>query len=214
MTTSLVTRARLKLKKIARELTEPPEERQWRAIWPLIDPIEGWLLQNEGRWLYDASRSLPRGANIVEIGSYKGRSTCCLSIGARRVNGKVFAIDSFDGGPGLPTADSLTDFRANIERRDLSKSIEVIAGLSGEVAKTWTTPIHLLFIDGSHAYDDVLTDFAGFFPHVVSNGIVAFHDLLNKDWPDVARVWNEHAKTNLTGVGYCGTLGFGRKSSS
>jgi len=211
MSTSLATRIRLKIKKVVRELAETSEDRQFRGIWHELNSIEGWLLASEGRWLFNAARSLPSQANILEIGSYKGRSTCCLALGCKGTEKRIFAIDSFDGGPNLPKSDSLPDFRENLKRQGVSGCVEPIVGLSGEVAKTWNKHLHFLFVDGSHLYEDVLADFAGFFPHVVRGGVVAFHDVLNESWPGVGRAWRESIEHQLKDVGYCDTLGYGRK---
>ena len=208
MSTSLIARVGLKLKKIARDMTT--EEREWRQIWPLLDSIEGWLLESEGKWLFHAARSLPRDATIVEIGSFKGRSTCCLAAGCRGSQKRVFAIDAFDGGVDLPSVNTLPDFSRNLLVCGVSSYVEPVVGLSSKVARTWRRPIHLLFIDGSHAYEDVLADFAGFFPRVVPGGIIAFHDVINETWPGVAKAWAE-IKTGLTSIGYSESLGFGRK---
>lgn len=215
MATTLITRVRLKLRRIVRELAETPDERVFRQhVWPLIEPIEGWLDFKEAVWLFLAAGKLARGSNIMEIGSYKGRSTCCLGLGARLNNSRVFAVDSFDGGPGLPRAYSFPEFSQNVNRCGLCDAIEPIVGVSAEVSKTWKTPIHLLFIDGSHTYEDVLADFAGFFPHVVANGVVAFHDAYNPDWPDVLRAWDGTIKGQLTEIGRCKTLAYGLKAPS
>jgi predicted O-methyltransferase YrrM len=48
--------------------------------------------------------------------------------------------------------------------------------LSDELAKTWTKPIDILFIDGDHNYDQVKRDFVNFSKFVVPNGIIFFHD--------------------------------------
>jgi hypothetical protein len=88
--------------------------------------------------------------------------------------------------------------------------VEVIIGLSVEAARTWNKPIHLLFIDGSHHYEDVLADFNCFFGHVVEGGIVAFHDV-DESKPDVMRAWNEVFKRRLTDIGHCERLAYGRK---
>jgi predicted O-methyltransferase YrrM len=211
MGTPFTTRAMLKIKKVVRELAETSEERQFRRMWHELDSVEGWLLASEGRWLFNAARALPSQANIVEIGSYKGRSTCCLALGCKGTERHIFAIDSFDGGPNLPNSDSLPDFRANLKRQGVSECVDTIVGLSANVAKTWNKPIHFLFVDGSHLYEDVLADFAGFFPHVIPGGVVAFHDVANENWPGVGRAWRESIEHQLREVGYCETLGYGRK---
>ena len=210
MSTPLITRVGLKIKKMARDLTESSEEREWRRIWQQVDSVEGWLSESEGKWLFRAARALANDTNIVEIGSFKGRSTCCLATGCRGSDKRVFAVDSFDGGPDLPNINSLTDFSQNLERCNVSAYVEPVVGLSSKVAQTWCKPIHLLFIDGSHAYEDVLADFTGFSPHIVPGGIIAFHDVINETWPGVAKAWAE-IKTRLTAIGHSDSLAFGRK---
>ena len=217
MSTSLITRVGRKVKKIARDLRQPGGEREWQGIWPLVDSVEGWLSESEGKWLFSAARALGCGTSIVEIGAFKGRSTCCLAAGCRGGKKRVYAIDSFDGGPDLPNVNSLPDFSRNLERCGVSTYVEPVVGLSGNVAQRWRKPIHLLYIDGSHAYEDVLADFGGFFPHVVPGGIVALHDVRDsvspESWPGVGRAWAE-IKSQLAASGYCDTLGFGRKPDS
>jgi predicted O-methyltransferase YrrM len=205
----IMTRIKLKAARIARELMESPLEREWRQLWTTVDPIEGWLLPAEGKWLFDSARAIASGGNIVEIGSFKGRSTCCLA-GGSQGRSRVFAIDPFDGGPDLPRADSLADFRGNLSRCSLSAYVEPIVGLSFDIAKSWNHPIHLLFIDGSHKYEDALADFVAFSPHVVAGGKIAFHDVNNAEWPGVGRAWTE-INHSLRQIGYCESLGFGQK---
>jgi predicted O-methyltransferase YrrM len=208
MGTPFMTRVRLKIQKVARDLD--PAEREWRDAWPLIDSIGGFFLEDQAKWLFKAARALPDGSNLVEVGSFKGRSTCCLGFGCRGTRKRVFAIDPFDGGPDLPRCDSFQEFSQNTERCGLSEHIQPLIGLSGELAKTWRIPIHLLFIDGSHKYEDVLADFEGFFPRVVPGGIVAFHDV-NEDWPGVYRAWHEVIGRQLEDIGDCNTMAYGRK---
>jgi hypothetical protein len=212
MTTSqhppLPKRVFLKLKRIARELD--PVEREWSRAWPLIEPIQGWLHSGQERWLFNTARACPDRSNIVEIGSYRGRSSCSLGFGCQRSGKRVYAIDRFDGGPDLPQADSLEEFARNVERCGLSKIVQPVVGLSTEVAKTWSLPIRLLFVDGSHRYEDVVADFAAFFPFVVPGGIVAFHDV-EPSWPGVLRAWNEVIKQQLIELGDCSTLSYGLK---
>jgi predicted O-methyltransferase YrrM len=209
MGTPLATRIILKIQRIARDLD--PAERRFRQIWPLIEPIEGFLMQEEAHWLFDAAMGLPDTSNLVEIGSYKGRSTCALALGCHGTNKHVLAIDPFDGGPDLPKADSLPEFMQNVRRCGVLEQVEPIVGCSLDVCKDWNKPIQLLFIDGSHKYEDVLADFAGFYPHVVPGGMVAFHDV-DESWPGVLRAWNDTFAHQLTELGHCFGIGYGRKA--
>ncbi len=207
----LTVRVAFKVRKILRMLD--PEEREFRRIWPLIDSVEGHLVSGQEQWLFRAARALPEGSNIVEIGSFKGRSTCCLGFGCRGSQKKIFAVDSFNGNDwDFPERDFLKEFRHNINRCGLSNFVKPTVGLSTEVAKTWKEPIQMLFVDGSHRYEDVLADFAGFFPFVVDGGLVAFHDVVDT-WPGVYDAWNKVLKQKLVNRGSCSTLAFGLKPS-
>jgi predicted O-methyltransferase YrrM len=189
-----------------------PAERAFRRIWPSIDAIEGLLVSpDQEHWLFRTAWSLPDGAVIVEIGSFKGRSTCCLAYGCRDTKKHVFAVDTFEGNDAdFHHRDFFSQFWQNIEDRDLTVYVTPVQGRSSEVARTWDSPIHLLFIDGAHQYEDVLADFYGFLPHVVPGGIVALHDVV-ETWPGPLRAWNEVVKHELVDLGACTTLAYGTK---
>lgn len=217
MATPLSTRIRLKMKRVARELTETAVEREFRHARPIVSSIPGWLYKEQEEWLFKAASRLPHECNIVEIGSFKGRSTSCLAFGCRASKKRVFAVDTFNGNEwDFADRNFFAEFSENLDRCGLSKHVVPIVGLSGEIAKSWKEPIHLLFIDGSHRYEDVVTDFFGFFPHVVPGGTVALHDVngANGDWPDVFRVWDEIVRHQLVEIGFCKNLAFGRKPSA
>ena len=50
---------------------------------PLIADVPGWLTDEEGEALYDLAKRCEGRGVIVEIGSWKGKSTICLGIGSR-----------------------------------------------------------------------------------------------------------------------------------
>lgn len=180
------------------------QERAFRRIWPEVNEIEGFLVSpHQERWLFQTAQSLPDWAVIVEIGSFKGRSTCCLAFGCLGTRKHIFAIDTFAG--------NLFDaFMENVRRRGLGEYVTPVVGLSSEVAKKWDKPVYMLFIDGSHEYEGVLADFHGFFPYVVPGGIVALHDVV-ETWPGPLRAWHNVIKYALLDVGMCSTLAYGIK---
>jgi len=137
---------------------------------PLIADVPGWLTDEEGEALYDLARACTGKGVIVEIGSWKGKSTICLGLGSRAgVSVPVYAID--------PHADyRFGDFKTNVERAGITDLVRPIASLSQPAADDFEEPIELLFVDGSHEYDLVLEDFEKWVPKVVENGWVAFHD--------------------------------------
>jgi predicted O-methyltransferase YrrM len=137
---------------------------------PLIADIPGWLTDEEGEALYELARSCNGSGVIVEIGSWKGKSTVCLGLGSQAGNSvPVYAVD--------PHADyRFGDFKTNVERAGLLDLVRPIASLSQTAADDFDQAIELLFVDGSHEYDLVLEDFEKWVPKVVDGGWVAFHD--------------------------------------
>jgi predicted O-methyltransferase YrrM len=137
---------------------------------PLISDIPGWLTDEEGEALYELARACRGDGVIVEIGSWKGKSTVCLGLGSRAGNSvPVYAID--------PHADyRFGDFKTNVDRAGIADLVQPIASLSQAAADDFDEPIELLFVDGSHEYDLVLEDFEKWVPKVIDGGWVAFHD--------------------------------------
>jgi len=137
---------------------------------PLIADIPGWLTDEEGEALYELARSCNGSGVIVEIGSWKGKSTVCLGLGSQAGNSvPVYAVD--------PHADyRFGDFKTNVERAGIADLVRPIASLSQAAADDFEQAIELLFVDGSHEYDLVLEDFEKWVPKVVDGGWVAFHD--------------------------------------
>lgn len=189
-------------------------------IWPKIDAVEGFLLPGQEEWLFRTTKSLPDGARIVEIGAYKGRSTLSLAYGCVGSRRHVFSIDKFQGVyPDLNGNDRLQaeflkgffdEWSGNLEANGLSQYATPLSGDSQEIVRIWKAPVHLLFIDGSHQYDDVMADFRGFYPYVVPGGIVALHDVTQK-WEGPLRAWQECIQHELIRRGSISTLAFGRK---
>ena len=70
----------------------------WSPSWsPKIkgyEGVDGFLTSLEAVMLFRIAQRLPINSTIVEIGSWKGKSTCCLARGLK--GGKIIAIDPFD----------------------------------------------------------------------------------------------------------------------
>jgi MMP 1-O-methyltransferase len=137
---------------------------------PLLKDIPGWLTDEEGEALYELARSCRGDGVIVEIGSWKGKSTVCLGLGSLAgASVPIYAIDPH-------TDHRFGDFKTNVERAGIAELVRPIASLSQPAADSFDDPIELLFVDGSHEYDLVLEDFEKWIPKVVDGGWVAFHD--------------------------------------
>lgn len=190
-----------------------PEEWAFKKFFKQINKVEGFLKSpQQERWFFKAAKAAAPDAVIVEIGSFKGRSTVSFGFGCLGASKHIYAIDLFEGDNNIyGTGDFLKIFNQNINSCGLSDYVTPIKKHSLEVAKEWNRPIDILFIDGSHEYEDVKADFFAFYPFVKPGGIVAFHDIKGM-WTGVIQFWSEVLQQKLLiDSGEVSSLGFGRK---
>jgi predicted O-methyltransferase YrrM len=150
-----------------------------------VRTIPGWLEDAEVDALVAAATLALQTVEgeIVEIGSYCGKSTVALGTALRasgKLGVKVYAIDPHEGEVTLPFAwerkniPTLERFHHSVADAGLSECVEAIVARSFEVE--WEKPISLLFIDGLHDYDSVSRDFRHFERWLAPRSIVVFHD--------------------------------------
>jgi MMP 1-O-methyltransferase len=135
-----------------------------------LDELPGWLTAEEGETLYRLAKACTGRGVIVEIGSWRGKSTTCLGLGSKAGNQvPVFAVDPH-------SEHTFGDFSRNMEEAGLTDLVTPVPGRSQELAEGFDEPIELLFIDGAHQYELVNEDFDRWVPKVVEGGVVAMHD--------------------------------------
>lgn len=150
--------------------------------------IPGFYNTDETYLLY---RLASQSQTMVEIGTYYGRTAYILGCGAKVSGGHVTTIDPYTPhviGEMTVSPEIAPIVKAMLKDRGLSKYVTPIVGDARAVAKTWNTPIDLLFIDGSHEYKDAKADFNAWKKHV--DGLIAFHDYADA-WPGIQRLVNE-----------------------
>lgn len=163
-----------------------------QEIQKITDKVEGWLGKREGPYLYSLAKIGSTNGVIVEIGSWKGRSTIWLAKGSEAVHGgKVYAIDPHVGSPelkelGYQEKHTLEEFSLNIRMAGVESVVKPVVKTSVDAMKDWSLPIGLLWIDGDHEYESVKEDFFGWEPYVVEGGIIALHDTYG--WEGVRRI--------------------------
>lgn len=156
---------------------------------------DGWLTDAEGMLLSELARNVGHGT-IVEIGSWKGRSTTWLALGsAQGSRCTVIAIDPHTGSEehradGVDSA-TFGEFTANVERNGVAALVQPLLTTSSEAARDFDRPIGLLFVDGAHDYASVSTDIANWRPKLQPGAAVAFHDM-SASWPETWRAVRDH----------------------
>lgn len=146
----------------------------------VVEQIEGWLWNYEPLALIHLPLMIEHlEGSIVEIGSYRGKSTVALGFGSillSRVKRPIFSIDPF-----IPDNNTYFDnyfdiFWRNIANAGLENHVIPIKKYSTEAYQDCPNSIALLFIDGDHSYSAVKHDILHYTPRVVKGGIIAFHD--------------------------------------
>jgi predicted O-methyltransferase YrrM len=177
--------------------------------------IDGWLSDAQGRALLAAAAAATGRGAIVEIGSWKGRSTVWLAEGARLAGQRVHAIDRHTQSREDPSANTLADFLENINRAGVADVVEPLVMSSADAAAVVRGPVELLFIDGDHSFDGVRQDAEIWLPRVMDGGLVMFHDVATAGYDGPRRIfrrmvcWNER----FAGVRRVGSMTIARRTS-
>jgi len=201
---------------IGRQLSVPPDlDAAIDEAWQRVRAAPGFLTEREGRFLALIAACAPAQGTILEIGSYKGKSTVGLASIAQRYGlAPVVAVDPHsapavtDFGHGLQQS-SWDDFRASLRRAGVEQSVEAHRAYSRDLAPGWTRPIRLLWIDGDHTYQGAKADIDLFRKHLTPGAIVAMHDVLHAFEGPIRVFVEELLDSNDFGpAGLCGSIGW------
>ena len=151
------------------------------ALRAVLDGVEGWLTDEQAERLRAAAA---RSARIVEIGSYRGRSTIVLA-GAAPPGAEVVAIDphagndrgprQWEGTAGEGEADHVA-FRANLERAGVAERVRHVRRPSQDALGAVAGEVDLLYVDGAHRFAAAAADIRRWGARVAPGGTLLVHD--------------------------------------
>lgn len=155
--------------------------------------IKGFLDDEEAIRLYELAREASRYGPCLEIGSYCGKSAAFLGLACQQNGAVLFSIDHHRGSeeqqPGqayfdpelLNERSGLIDtfplFRKTIDEMSLSDTVVPLVCPSSIVARSWRTPLSLVFIDGSHTFAAAFGDYLAWASHLQPGGFLVIHDI-------------------------------------
>ena len=176
------------------------------SVEPEIDPIlwkafvetPGFMPQDEARALYAAAVAGAGAGDLVEIGTYQGKSAILLA-GAARAGGRMLlTVDHHRGSeehqpgweyhdpelvdPAVGLIDTLPLARRALALAGVEDSVVLVVGRSADVARLWSGAAGFVFIDGGHTDEAAQIDYEGWAPKLVAGGVLAIHDV----FPDPA----------------------------
>lgn len=143
--------------------------------------IEGWMSFEECQWLYYNAKNYN---TIIEVGSWKGRSTHALLSGTK---GIVHAVDHFKGSADPQDeakGDTFDIFMKNVGHFE---NLKVHRNNSVDGSKEFENKsAEMIFIDAGHTYEEVLEDIKHWLPKCTK--LFCGHDY---GWPGVQKAVNE-----------------------
>jgi MMP 1-O-methyltransferase len=158
-----------------------------------VAEIKGFLDEREADYLYELALSASKKGPCLEIGSYCGKSAIYIGSACKTNRSVLFSIDHHCGSeeqqPGeayfdpdlldreTGKIDTLRLFRKTISDFNLEDTVVPVIGRSEIVGRAWQTALSFVFIDGSHAYESVLTDYQTWSKHILPGGYLVFHDI-------------------------------------
>ena len=158
--------------------------RSFDEVSGLIADVDGWLSPDQAARLYAAAAATRPGQQIVEIGSFRGRSTIVLA-GAAPDGVDIVAIDPHAGndrGPqeisGFETeaAGDHEVFNANLAAAGVADRVHHIREFSDRAHGAVTGPISVLYIDGAHRFAPAREDIRRWGARIERGGTMLIHD--------------------------------------
>jgi len=158
-----------------------------------INRVKGFLDTREAERLYQLALDAGSKGPCLEIGSYCGKSSVYLGTACKENSTVLFSIDHHGGSeeqqPGeeyfdpdlldkeTGRVDTLKHFRKTIFEFALEDVVIPLIGRSATIGRVWETPLSLIFIDGSHAYESVLRDYEIWSGKLIKGGYLLLHDI-------------------------------------
>lgn len=140
------------------------------SLFAILAQVDGYLFPHEAVFLHRLARHGPGAGAIVEIGSFRGRSTLCLAEGVRRRRKtRVVAVD-----PHVYKTEA--DLRQNLEHFGMDGAVEIVVAPSVAAATSWTGPVRIVFVDGHHEKASVEADIDAWLPFLEPGGFLVLHD--------------------------------------
>lgn len=184
--------------------------RTFDEAWNAVADVDGWMTHGQARALYAAAAGCRPGGRIVEIGSFRGRSTVVLASAAPDTV-EIVAIDPHAGNDRGPQeidgyADAASEdhevFLENLARAGVGGRVRHVRAFSDAAHADVADPIDVLYVDGAHRYAPARTDIHDWGARVADGGTLLIHDsfssigvtlailrelLLSREWQYVRR---------------------------
>jgi hypothetical protein len=177
--------------------TEHYEFMKERAAESHENGIQGWMTPLELEWLQVVAQKYK---NVLEVGSWKGRSTKALLESGK----KVYAVDTWLGSDDpqdlthqmAKQEDVFAEFKKNVGHYTNLKTIKKDSLAAAAMFSDKT--IDMVFLDACHTYEAVKADIEAWLPK--ARKIICGHDYAD-GWPGVKKAVDEKFPKGVKTVG-------------
>ena len=161
------------------------------------------------KYLFDKVYNLSEGSTILELGSCAGRSSLSMAFAAKSKKSKLICVDVWT------ETHYEKIFNDNLKKYNLEDTIFPYKQTTTSFLQNWkekfpSTEFDLVFIDASHLYHDVISDFILAYDLVKIGGLILMHDV-TPSWPGCYCTWHNLAKKFLINHEYQSTIACGEK---
>lgn len=179
---------------------------EYEGFEPFKKDLRGWQGDSP---IFEKLISEVKPNKIIEVGSWKGQSTITMAKACKELGleTRIFCIDTWLGAEEFytkPTADRdlmfkfgypqvYYQFLSNLIHEDVVDMVETVT-LPSNIGVNLVENAELVYIDGSHSFEDVSTDLKNFWAKVKIGGVMFGDDYGNTAFRGVKRAVDEFAK--------------------
>jgi len=158
--------------------------RSLESLLQAVAEVDGWMSPDQAERLYRAASGTKVGEQIIEIGSFRGRSTIVLA-GAAPDGVNVVAIDPHAGNDRGPqeiagfeseASEDHEVFKANLAAAGVQDRVRHVRKFSDDAHADVVSTVDVLYIDGAHRYSSARTDVRDWGARVRTGGTMLIHD--------------------------------------
>lgn len=165
-----------------------------------FNQVPGWASGKQLELLQDLAKPYRQAVNI---GIWKGRTVAALA----EVVDSVVAIDHFRGSPSeresnhKQAADDpmsvFYEYYQYMNKLGIWHKITTVISDSVVAAQSLEGPFGLIYLDGSHLYEDVMDDLMAWMPRLAPGGIICGDDF---DWDGVNEAVTDYFPAHHPGL--------------
>jgi len=158
--------------------------------------VKGFMPTNEGLALHNYARSHGEkvsGGTWLEVGAWCGKSAVYIGSAAEENGAVLYSLDHHHGSeenqagwehfdpllvdPVDGRLNTLPTWQRTIADANLEATVIGLVGPSIVVARHFSQPLDILFIDGGHGKEVAWADYEAWTPKIVVGGLLLIHDV-------------------------------------